>query len=152
MSHKRIPLSEFWEYQYCESRGHVPLLSYTFDLDIDLRVQIQRDLFFTGAERNVERANEKYYRWVWKHKKHVCEECLKPLGDYSSVYISHILTKGSYPEMAHDPRNNNILCFDHHNLWENGNRESMRVYRHNMGVIGLLNSEYSKINKKKNRK
>jgi hypothetical protein len=55
------------------------------------------------------------------------------------------LTRGAHPEIAHDPRNINILCFESHNRWENGDRERMRIYPANMRLIELLKSEYQQL-------
>jgi len=104
-----------------------------------LRVSIQRELF---GEGHTPAENEKFYRWCWEHKPHICEECMKPLRDYSAVHISHILTKGANPAMAHDPRNVNILCLEHHCAWENGNRAAMRIYERNQRTIEMLKEEY----------
>lgn len=117
-------------------------------MDIRLRVEIQRELFghcITGRGANIMAANERFFRWVWEHKPHRCEECLKPLRNYSAVYCSHILTRGSFPEMAHDARNINILCFEHHSCWENGDRERMRIYPENMRLIELMKAEYQQL-------
>ena len=70
---------------------------------------------------------------------------MKPLRNYSAVYCSHILTRGSHPEAAHDARNINILCFEHHNRWENGDRQNMRIYPGNMRLIELMKTEYQSL-------
>lgn len=134
------------EYDYAKSRGFEPLIDLDlvlrqqfFKLDIRLRVEIQRELFGTG---HTPQENERFYRWCWEHYPHVCMETMRPLHQYSATYISHILTRGAHPEMAHDPRNVNILCFEMHNKWENGNRESMRIYRGNLFTIEQLKNEY----------
>lgn len=136
-------------YNYVVSRGYQPLLDIKlFKMDIRLRVEIQRELFehcITGRGANIMAANERFFRWVWEHKPHRCEETLKPLANYSAVYCSHILTRGAFPEIAHDPRNINILCFESHNRWENGDRERMRIYPANMRLIELLKSEYQQL-------
>ena len=126
-------------YDYARSRGYEPLTDKRFVLDINLRVSIQRALFGSG---HTPAENERFYRWCWEHKPHICEECMRPLREYSATYVSHILTKGAHPEIAHDPRNVNILCFKHHSVWENGNRESMRIYFGNMKTIEQLKKEY----------
>ena len=126
-------------YDYARSRGYEPLTDKRFVLDINLRVSIQRALFGSG---HTPAENERFYRWCWEHKPHICEECMRPLREYSATYVSHILTKGAHPEMAHDPRNVNILCFNHHSVWENGNRENMRIYLGNMKTIEQLKKEY----------
>ena len=137
------------EYQYCINRGYNPLIDIrNFKMDIRLRVEIQRELFghcVFGRGANIMAANERFFRWVWDNKPHRCEECLKPLRNYSAVYCSHILTRGAFPEAAHDARNINILCFEHHIEWENGNRERMRIYPANMRLIELMKAEYQQL-------
>lgn len=133
-------ISERWEYDYIVSRGFEPLLDTNhFRMDIRLRIAIQREKFGTGHTPD---ENERFYRWVWEHKPHYCEETMRPLPNYSATFVSHILTRGANPEMAHDPRNVNILCFEMHNRWENGDRENMRIYRQNLLTIEQLKSEY----------
>ena len=123
------------EYEFCRKHGFEPLISRWFEMDISLRVAIQRELFGTG---HTPEENEKFYRWVWDHSRHQCQETMRPLHQYSAVYVSHILTRGAHPEMAHDPRNVNILCFEAHNRWENGDRQNMRIYRSNQMLIQQL--------------
>lgn len=131
-----------WEYDYCKLRGHDPLVETKyFEMEPALRKQIQRELFGTG---HTPAENEKFFRWIWEHKPHYCEECMRPLPEYSAVYCSHILTRGANPEMAHDPRNINILCFEHHNMWEHATtRGKMRIYPGNTRIIEKLKQEYN---------
>lgn len=134
------------EYNYCTSKGFEPLLDARFEMKISLRVQIQKELFGRGVYgKDVAQANEKFFRWVWEHKPHRCEETFRPLDHYSAVYCSHILTRGAYPEMATDPRNINILCYEMHNKWETGKRYEMRIYEKNMETIEKLKKEYSQL-------
>ena len=81
---------------------------------------------------------------MWANKPHYCEECMRPLAEYSAVYVSHILTRGANPDMAHDARNINILCFKHHSMWENGDRENMRIFAKNQLTIEELKKDYGK--------
>ena len=141
-------LTERYEYDYCVKHGYEPLIdTRDFCLDIRLRVEIQRELFghCVFGRGDIPKANERFFRWVWAHKPHRCEETLRPLYNYSAVYCSHILTRGAYPEMAHDPRNINILCFEMHNRWENGDRQKMRIYSGNIKIIELLKKEYQSL-------
>lgn len=131
-------------YDYARGRGYEPLIDRRFALEINLRVSIQRELFGTG---HTPQENEKFYRWCWEHYPHRCAETMRPLYQYSAVYVSHILTRGAHPEMAHDPRNVNILSFEAHNKWENGNRETMRIYAGNHLLIKLLKDEYKSYGK-----
>lgn len=133
-------ISERWEYDYIVSRGFEPLLDTNhFRMDIRLRIAIQREKFGTG---HTPEENERFYRWVWEHKPHYCEETMRPLPNYSATFVSHILTRGANPEMAHDPRNVNILCFEMHNKWENGDRKGMRIYPANAMRIQELKKDY----------
>ena len=131
-----ISIKDIAEYNYCLKRGLNPLLSAICDVDINLRIELQRKMFPTI---------EKYYRWNWDHKPHYCEECLRPLPDYSATFCSHILSRGAHPEMATDPRNINILCFNHHQQYEFGDRQSMRIFAKNQQTIEKLKFEYSQL-------
>lgn len=140
-----IEISSIEEYNYCVGRGYKPLLSNKFKLPIGLRIEIQRSFFGNSllSRGNIVQGNDKFYRWMWDNKKHYCEECLKPLNNYSSVWVSHILARGAFPEMALDPRNVNILCDRHHTQWETGNKKEMRIYPGNKKTIDTLISEYA---------
>ena len=126
-------------YDYARARGYEPLTDSRFSVEINLRVSIQRELFGSG---HTPEENEKFYRWCWENKPHICEECMRPLYHYTATYVSHILTRGAHPETAHDPRNVNILCFNHHGQWENGSRENMRIFLGNKRTIEQLKKEY----------
>lgn len=141
---KPIPIDTMQEYVFCRSRGYEPLIDKRFRMDTALRIRIQTRLFGKG---HTPQENEKFYRWCWEHYPHQCEETRKPLKEFSAVYISHILTRGAHPSLAHDPRNVNILCLEAHNQWENGNREAMRIYRSNQIKIQQLKKEYEGLSK-----
>lgn len=126
-------------YDYAVSRGFEPLVDRRFNLEHSIRLEAQRQKFGTG---NHEENNIRFYRWVWDHKRHVCEECMKPLREYSATYVSHIVSRGHAPELAYDPRNTNILCFNCHSRWENGDRMNMRIYLSNRMTIQELRKEY----------
>lgn len=126
-------------YNYARMRGYEPLTDRRFVLEHGLRVSVQRDIFGTG---NHEENNLIFYRWVWDRKRHICEECMKPLEQYSATFISHIASRGAFPEFAYDPRNTNILCSRCHAKWENGNRMNMRIYPSNQMIIEQLKKEY----------
>lgn len=129
------------EFNTVMERGRNPLfLTYYFTIDFNLRLEWQKETF-GGVD--IPKANERFYRFMWQNKPHVCEECQKPLNFYSSSFISHILSRGSSPEMAHDVRNINILCLKHHNQWETGKRKTMRIYPQNLKLIQTLKKEYA---------
>lgn len=147
----KITLETEQEYNLVKSRGYEPLLTNRyFQLDIKLRKRIQSRLFGhaeQGRGNDVMAANERFFRWIWENKqkghRHRCENCMKPLDHYSATFCSHILSRGAYPEMAIDPRNINILCFDCHNKWEHETtRKDMRIYESNKLIIETLKKEY----------
>lgn len=132
-------------YDFARARGYEPLVDRRFRLEIGLRVAIQQELFGKG---HTPEENEKFYRWCWEHKLHVCEECMKPLHQYSAVHISHILSRKEFPQGHFDPRNVNILCFNCHNRWEYRNtRHGMRIEPHNDLVIAELREDYLQYSK-----
>lgn len=80
-----ILLTERYEYEYCVARGYEPLLDIrNFRLDIRLRVEIQRELFghCVLGRGDIPVANQRFFRWVWEHKPHRCEETLRPLHNF----------------------------------------------------------------------
>lgn len=145
MNRDRYHITTKEEYDYCIQRGIEPLIyDDVFEIDINLRVELQKELF----GKDIKKANQRFFKWIWQHKEHVCEECQRPLQFYSATFCSHILSRGAHPEMAHDGRNINILCFEHHNQYEFGNREQMRIFEKNQKTIERLKFEYSQLNSK----
>lgn len=142
-----IKVDTQWEFDYILERGYDPLADWKkFELSNSLRVEIQRRIFgqsFISKGSNIVEANQRFYRYMWETKPHICEECGKPLEHYSSVFISHIISRGSKPEAAHDPRNINILCFKDHDRWEQETtRKSMKIYKINIKIIQLIKADY----------
>lgn len=141
-----IEISILEEYELALSHGYNPLQDWKkFNLFVPLRIEIQRQLFGRSvlSRGNVREANQRFYVWSWENNEHYCEECGKPLQGYSAKFISHILTRGAHPEMAHDPRNKNILCFQHHQNWEDERkRKDMRIYKTNLKIIEILINDY----------
>lgn len=129
------------EYDYCASRGYEPLRDKRFDLDHDLRIEIQREKFGRG---NKEENNIRFYHYAWKiAEPKVCEECGKPLNAYSSVFISHCCSRGAYPDLAYDLRNFCLLCYEHHQMYENPiTRKGMRIYDKTERIREKLLKEY----------
>ena len=151
---KNHPVYEVFEvtsredYEALKKRGFDILFYYkNLRLNIDLRKELQEEIFGKG---NHQERNQKYYRMAWEHsltqngQGHYCEECRKPLEKYSATYVSHILSRGAYPEMAYDLRNHNILCAQCHRNWECvSKRENMRIYNRNKSLIRQLKKDYN---------
>ena len=136
------------EYEFCLKRGHDALVSPHFILDLKLRVQIQKRTFgkCEFGRGDIRKANQRYYYYMWENSPHVCENCQKPLYEDSAYFISHIYSKGRFPEMAHDPRNVNILCRECHNKWEfeiEEVRKGMRIFPRNKMIMEMLVEEYT---------
>ena len=80
-----------------------------------------------------DRVNEE----IWNSRVHVCDNCEKrlPATPVKANY-SHLLTKGSHPELRYDPENIVLSCYDCHNLWEFGkNRETMATYQKHIAYM-----------------
>lgn len=138
---ERVVIDTREEYDYVCRLGYEPLIDRRFIMAHALRVEIQREKF---GEGNHEENNVRFYRWVWAHKPHWCEECMRPLVEYSAVYVSHISSRGAAPELAYDCRNTNILCERCHSAWEFGRRENMRIFPANELITSQLKKEYEK--------
>lgn len=146
---EQIILTTKAEYDFVNRRGYQPLLpNRYFKVDIKLRKELQ-ERYFGSRGKDIRKVDAKFFRWIWQNKPHFCEECGKPLQYYSATFCSHIMTRGGNPEMANDPRNINILCLEHHNQWENGNRKAMRIYERNQKIIEELKSDYNIKDKEK---
>lgn len=129
-------------YEQLKARGVDALFwNRSLELSHPLRIEIQQELFGRG---NHQSNNQKFYRYAWgKKQEHRCEECCRPLPAYSATYISHIQSRGAHPETAYDLRNFNYLCPECHAKWENGDRESMRIWTRNNSIIKTLKKEYA---------
>lgn len=138
--HKMWTISCRAEYERYLSKGADPMARpYMFEIDHKLRTILQGERF--GG--NDAEGNEKFYKFCLFYKPMVCEECGKPITHPSATNVSHILTRGAHPEMAHDFRNINILCFEHHQMWEHATtRTKMRIYKKNQQTIEKLMEEY----------
>lgn len=138
------------EYEYVRNeRGYEPLHDFrTFALTPELRYELLLEIFPKYSPKNTSR----FYRWYWEHypgsqDPRRCENCNTPLPQYSAVFVSHILTRGSYPfpEIAYDPRNCNLLCYRCHDQWEKErNREDtdLRIFAENQARIESIRSEF----------
>jgi len=145
-------INNYLEYEQAKRATEVSPLITGYDdgesivvIPIRVRVDIQKILFYSKTRAG---QMQKFYRWCWKHLQQRCEETNTPLQFYSSVFISHIQSRGAHPEKSIDPRNINILIPDAHRQWENGDKESMRIYWRNQRTIIRLNKEYWKLRPK----
>ena len=129
------------EYNYLKSIGYEPLTDFRFKLNIDIRLEIQNELFGKPSLEN----DYKYYNWCWENKGQICEETGIKILRYSAKHISHILSRSAYTEIRYDPRNCNILTTRIHNVWDNGTEEEkkkLKIYWLNKLIIKILKYEY----------
>lgn len=89
------------------------------------------------------------YLYIFNTRPHKCEECDCDLPDVFEIFdatferdsivcisqYSHIITKGSRPDLRWHKKNINRLCPKCHDKWEFGDRESMRIYEPNQIII-----------------
>lgn len=132
------------DYDAFKALGYEPLRDTHFSMNHSLRVEIQKEKFGVG---NKEENNIRFYRYAWKiAEPKVCEECGKPLYAYSSVFISHICSRGAHCSLAYDLRNFCLLCYEHHQMYENPiTRKGMRIYNKTERIREKLRKEYDGI-------
>lgn len=115
------------------------------------RRQKKRKSLFTsniklkGKDKTMLELDEEFYKECFDNSSHKCEECNCDLptnfrnedGFIEARWrYSHIIPKSIAPELRHDINNINHLCLSDHQEWENGDRESMRIYDENSKKFG----------------
>ena len=85
-----------------------------------------------------------WYREMWDKRSHHCQECGIHLPHFSPMFISHIITKGSYPSLRNHPENWMLYCTQCHQQWEFGERKKMKTYDEAMEIMDRLKKEYHK--------
>jgi len=91
--------------------------------------------------------DEEFYKECFDQSDHRCEECGKRLNDefrdddgrvIARWRYSHIIPKSIAPRLRHIVLNINHLCLEHHEMWENGDKESMNIFEKNQERICKL--------------
>lgn len=132
-----IELSTREEYDLVVKRGFAPLMGHPFVLPIELRDEIQQELF---------KRDEDFYHYFYEnHPTQTCEEHGHPIREYSAKNVSHILTRGGWPEMRYDLRNANLLCLKSHQDWESERRGKMNIYYNNVLMMEKLQMDYHEL-------
>jgi hypothetical protein len=132
------------DYIKSQINGVEPLLDPAFDIEINLRKQLQNELF--GEDGSDPFNRRAFFKWVWENRPHVCEETGAFLGyTMQAEFMSHILSRGAHIEMWHDPRNINLLVPDAHRKWETGKREKMKIWDKNKVIVARLKADYSQL-------
>ena len=102
------------DYDALLKRGIDCLYDKRYHLEIGLRREIQREKF----GKNDDEGNANIYAYCIMHFPPVCENCGMPIPHPWATNVSHILSRGSFAQGAHDPRNMNILCWECHQKYE----------------------------------
>lgn len=101
--------------------------------------------------KEVRRGDAEFYQRALTQAKlkPYCEECniYLPPQDMSRINISHILTKGAFPEHRNNDMNYNVLCIEHHTQWETGDRVTMRINEPNKIKSSLIIQQYNEASK-----
>jgi 5-methylcytosine-specific restriction endonuclease McrA len=62
---------------------------------------------------------------IWASRPHRCIECQAQLVAPLAIHFSHVLSRGSHPELAADPDNIVLHCAKCHRKWEAGKKDEM---------------------------
>ena len=100
----------------------------------------------TKKAQDTIKKDQEFYKEIWEERPHHCQECGIYLGmALKKEYISHILSKGAFPKLRYDKKNINVLCFNHHQQWEFGKRNEMKISTKNETIISELKYKYSRL-------
>lgn len=113
--------------------GFNPFLDEQHEMTIQVRIMIQNEMF---------KSDSQFYKYCWNNLPHFCQESGLKLRSYSACFVSHILSRGAFPEMRYDIRNINILSLPAHVQWESEKKVDMYIYKKNLTIINKLKNEY----------
>ena len=134
----KIQVNTLEDYKSCLNYGlNNPLIdSLTYNVPIESRIEIQNQLFKNDIQ---------FYKYCWNYLPHFCQETGLKLRTYSASFVSHILSRGAFPEMRFDIRNVNILSLPQHHKWESELKVEMYIYKKNQATIMMLKNEYRQL-------
>lgn len=78
----------------------------------------------------------KVFREIWDSRAHVCEVCSYFIHVPRAHNFSHILPKGTYPDLMLIHDNISIQCWDCHNRWHQYGAEGLRYSHGWQGIVG----------------
>lgn len=105
--------------------------------------QYLRNSKLEKVRERINKDRETYFK-VFSNRPNKCENCDSPLPnqfedeDGNIMYISqfsHILGKGAFPEYRHEVWNFNRLCHVCHQVWDFGDKKSMKIYEKNKKTV-----------------
>ena len=122
------------DFKNANKYGFNAFLDNECDMSINVRIMIQNKLFKTDSQ---------FYKYCWSNLPHFCQETGLKLRSFSACFVSHILSRGAFPEMRYDIRNINILSLPEHQKWESEKKVEMYIYKKNLKTIEKLIQEYN---------
>lgn len=94
-------------------------------------VQHGLDQIFKNKNKNAN-ADSRFYKRIldkWETDGELyCKECGIPIEEPSASNVAHILSRGAFPQLRHDPENVICLCFDCHFQLDHGDPTTMELY------------------------
>ncbi len=95
-------------------------------------------------QKDVKAKDIAYYKQCFEYSNKRCEECNLPLGEtWDPYFVAHIVTKNAGPEVRFDERNHVILCRDHHDQLDKGEKTKMKIYKMVEATRMQLHLEYA---------
>lgn len=90
------------------------------------------------------RLNEVFVK-VWEENPHYCFHCGKWLGlEMKPIFFSHILSRGAHPGLRCDPENIVLACMECHQIYDFGDRNSLKNQIPEERIEKLLEKEHGK--------
>jgi hypothetical protein len=75
----------------------------------------------SDKQKLINQEDIKFYRTIWRDRKHVSEVGGDKLGDEMDVwFMSHIIPKKLYPHYRHNPENILLMTKAEHFIWDHG--------------------------------
>lgn len=63
---------------------------------------------------------------IWSERDHYSEVSGEPLGEFHPIFFSHLVTKGSRPDLRYNKENIMLMTVEEHSKWEFGDRDKLR--------------------------
>lgn len=77
------------------------------------------------------------FKEIWEERPHECEVCHIPLHEATASNFSHLLPKGTFPDLMLDKRNILIKCKPCHDLWHKHGANGLRYSFPWIGIVRL---------------
>lgn len=92
----------------------LPKLKKTFGYDYWTKVRKKSAEKKKMKLKPITERDEKFYAYLWKTRKHECENCGNKLNEPKKHNFHHKIPKSLAPYFRHDERNMAVLCWGCH--------------------------------------